>query len=110
MNKQERTQAAIYVINLLFAAVGRHILCGSQFFIVNVLLLYLPWSADMEGFVYSQNGLALYAATAVVMIPLFLTTVIRPLGEYIQKIEPENMRRESIRRKRDHERQRPVSM
>ena len=66
----------------------------AQFFMVNILLLYLPWSADMEGFVYSQNGLALYAATTVVMMPLMIMTVIRPLGEYIQEIEPENMRRE----------------
>lgn len=68
----------------------------AQFFMVNILLLYLPWSADTEGFVYSQNGLALYAATAVVMMPLFLITVIRPLGEYIREFEPENMRREFV--------------
>ena len=68
----------------------------AQFFIVNILLLYLPWSSDMEGFVYSQNGLALYAATMVVMMPLFLISVIRPLGEYLREIEPENMRREFI--------------
>ena len=68
----------------------------AQFFFVNILLLYLPWSADMEGLVYSENGLALYAATAVAMMPLFLAMVIRPLGEYIREIEPENMRREFV--------------
>ena len=68
----------------------------AQFFMVNILLLFLPWSTDMEGFVYSQNGLALYAATTVVMMPLFLIAVIRPLGEYIREIEPENMRREFV--------------
>lgn len=66
----------------------------SQFFLVNVLLPYLPWSTDLEGFTYSQNGLVLYAATTVLFLPLMLGMVIRPLGEYIQKIEPQNMRRE----------------
>ena len=66
----------------------------SQFFLVNTLLPYLPWSTDPEGFVYSQNGLVLYAATAVLLLPLMLAAVIRPLGEYIREIEPRNMRRE----------------
>ena len=66
----------------------------AQFFLVNILLPFFPWSTDLEGFAYSQNGLILYAATTVVLIPLMLITVIRPLGEYVQEIEPENMRRE----------------
>ena len=66
----------------------------SQFFTVNTFLPFLPWSSDLDGLVYSQNGLVLYAVTAVVMLPLMLVTVIRPLGEYIQEIEPQNMRRE----------------
>ena len=66
----------------------------TQFFLVNTLLPYLPWSTDLEGFVYSQNGLALYAATTVLLLPLTLATMIRPLGEYIQEIEPKNVRRE----------------
>ena len=65
-----------------------------QFFLVNTLLPYLPWSTDPEGFVYSQNGLALYAATTVVLLPLTLVTMIRPLSEYIREIEPRNVRRE----------------
>ena len=65
-----------------------------QFVLVNILLPYLPWSTDMEGFVYSQNGLALYTATTAALMPLMLGVVIRPLGEYIQEIKPENMRRE----------------
>lgn len=68
----------------------------SQFVLVNILLPYLPWSTDLEGFVYSQNGLVLYAGTAVVMMPPMLATVIRPLGEYIREIESENMRREFV--------------
>ena len=66
----------------------------TQFFLVNTLLPYLPWSTDTEGFVYSQGGLALYAATTVVLLPLTLATTIRPMGEYIQEIEPKNVRRE----------------
>ena len=66
----------------------------SQFFLVNTLLPHLPWSTDQEGFVYSQGGLVLYAATTVLLLPLTLATVIRPMGEYIQEIEPQNMRRE----------------
>ena len=65
----------------------------SQFFLVNTLLPHFPWSSDPEGFVYSQNGLALYATTTV-LLPLMLVMMIRPLGEYIREIEPQNMRRE----------------
>ena len=68
----------------------------TQFFLVNTLLPHLPWSSDTGGFVYSQNGLALYAATTVVLLPLMLVSMIRPLGEYIEEIEPQNMRRESF--------------
>ena len=67
-----------------------------QFVLVNILLPYLPWSTELAGLTYSQNGLVLYAATTVVMMPLMLITVIRPLGEYIQEIELENMRRELV--------------
>ena len=66
----------------------------TQFFLVNALLPYLPLSTDPEGFVYSQGGLALYAATTVLLLPLMLVTMIRPLGEYIREIEPRNMQRE----------------
>ena len=65
-----------------------------QFFLVNTLLPYLPWSMDTERFVYSQSGLVLYAATTVLLLPLTLATMIRPLREYIQEIEPQNVRRE----------------
>ena len=66
----------------------------TQFFLVNTLLPYLPWSTDTGGFVYSQGGLVLYALTAVPLLPLTLVTMIRPLSEYIQEIEPQNVRRE----------------
>ena len=66
----------------------------TQFFLVNALLPYLPLSTDPEGFVYSPGGLALYAATTVVLLPLTLKAIIRPLSEYIREIEPQNMRRE----------------
>ena len=65
-----------------------------QFFLVNIFLPYLPWSTDMEGFVYSHNGLALYAVTTVLLSPLFWMAVMRPLGEYVREIETEGMRRE----------------
>ena len=68
----------------------------SQFFLVNTLLPYLPWSTDPEGYVYSQGGLVLYAATTVLLLPLMLVTMIRPLGEYIQQIDLQNMQRESF--------------
>ena len=77
---------------LVFSVVLFHAVL--QFFLVNTLLPYLPWSSDPEGLVYSQNGLALYAATAVVLVPLVLITMIRPLKEYIREIEPQHMRRE----------------
>ena len=67
---------------------------AAQFFLVNMLLPFLPWSTDLEGFAYSENGLVLFAATTVLLIPLMLAAVIRPLGEYIQEIEPLNMKRE----------------
>ena len=66
----------------------------TQFFLVNTFLPYLPLSMDPEGFVYSQGGLVLYAATTVLLLPLTLVAMIRPLGEYIREIEPRNMRRE----------------
>ena len=68
----------------------------SQFFLVNMLLPYLPLSTDPRGFVYSQGGLLLYAATTVLLLPLMLVAVLRPLGEYIREIEPQNMRREFL--------------
>ena len=66
----------------------------TQFFLVNTLLPHFPLSTDPEGFVYSQSGLVLYAATAVLLLPLTLVTMIRPLGEFIREVEPQNMRRE----------------
>ena len=76
----------VFSIVLFYAA--------AQFSLVNLLLPFLPWSTDLEGFAYSQNGLVLFAATAALLMPLMLAAVIRPLGEYIQEIEPMNMRRE----------------
>ena len=66
----------------------------AQYYLVNALLPFLPWSTDLEGLVYSQNGLVLYAATTVLLLPLMLVTVIRPLKDFIREIEPQNMRRE----------------
>ena len=66
----------------------------AQFSLVNMFLPLLPWSTDLGGFAYSQNGLALFAATTVLLMPLMLAVVIRPLGEYFQEIKPQNMRRE----------------
>ena len=68
----------------------------SQFFLVNILLPYLPLSADPERLVYSQGGVVLYAATTALLLPLTLVTMIRPLGEYIREIEPQSMRREFV--------------
>ena len=66
----------------------------AQFFLVNMLLPFLPWSTDLEGCAYSQNGLVLFAVTTALLMPLMLIAVIRPLREYIQEIEPQNMRGE----------------
>ena len=68
----------------------------TQFFLVNALLPFLPFSMDSEGFVYSQGGLVLYTATTALLLPLTLIMIIRPLAEYIREIELQNMRREFI--------------
>ena len=87
MVRETPTKKILVFSTALFYAV-------TQFFLVNTLLPYSPWSTDTKGLVYSQGGVALYAATTVLLLPLTLITMIRPLSEYIKEIEPQNMRRE----------------
>lgn len=48
------------------------------------------------GWSYSLLDTLLFAATAAVMLPVTLLRVIRPLRDFIDEIEPRNMRREFV--------------
>ena len=68
---------------------------GVQYWLVNMLapfFRYLPlYRFDS---VYGEIELLLHLAITAVQLPLALTAVIRPLGEFIREIEPRKMRRE----------------
>ena len=68
---------------------------GVQYWLVNMLaplFRFLPlYRFDS---VYGEIELLLHLAITAVQLPLALTAVIRPLGEFIRDIEPRKMRRE----------------
>ena len=71
----------------------------TQYWVVNMLLgavaKVIPLSQELENWsVYSLRGLAVYAVTTVILLPLMLLLVIRPLSEYLQEIETKKMRQE----------------
>lgn len=71
----------------------------TQYWLVNMLLGavtgVIPLSQELENWsVYSLRGLAVYAVTTVILLPLMLLLVIRPLSEYLQEIETKEMRQE----------------
>lgn len=71
----------------------------TQYWVVNMLAgvaaEVLPLSMELENWsVYSPCGLAMYAVTTVILLPLMLLLVIRPLSEYLQEIETQKMRQE----------------
>ena len=71
----------------------------TQYWLVNMLLGaasgVTPLSRELERWsVYSLRGLAVYAVTTVILLPLMLFLVIRPLSEYLQEIETKRMRQE----------------
>ncbi len=71
----------------------------TQYWVVNVLIGaasgLVPLSQELENWaVYSPCGLAMYAVTTVILLPLMLLLVIRPLSEYLQEIETKKMRQE----------------
>ena len=89
-------EALIKKTMVVFAAVFYGV---TQYWLVNVLTGVaaglLPLSRELEDWsVYSPCGLAMYAVTTVILLPLMLLLVIRPLSEYLQEIETQKMRQE----------------
>ena len=71
----------------------------TQYWLVNMLIGavsgLVPLSQELENWsVYSPCGLAMYAVTTVILLPLMLLLVIQPLSEYLQEIETKKMRQE----------------
>ncbi len=71
----------------------------TQYWVVNMLLGsvtgVIPLSQELENWsVYSYCGLAVYSVTTVILLPLMLFLVIRPLSEYLQEIETKKMHQE----------------
>ena len=64
------------------------------FILVNTLRLCVPGGGDVVSYAYNPEILSLYAGITVVLLPVMLIFVIRPLGMYIWEIEPKNMKRE----------------
>ncbi len=67
----------------------------TEFVLVNMLYQILfPRQADTTFYPYTTRFLLLYGVSTAVLLPVMVLCVIRPLKEYIQEIEPRNMRRE----------------
>lgn len=68
----------------------------TNFVLVNVSysVIFTYNEPDTTYYPYTERFLLLYAAAALLLLPLMLTVVMRPLKEYIRIIEPENMKRE----------------
>ncbi len=67
----------------------------TEFVLVNAIYaVWNPGVPDTTAYPYTGDFLLLYAGTTALLMPLVLAAVIRPLKEYIQKIEPRNMQRE----------------
>ncbi len=64
----------------------------SQFWLTNLFLPFIPFG--QEGETYSYRSLLLYAVTTAVLFPLVITTVTRPVGEFIRETVPNDMLRE----------------
>ena len=64
------------------------------FILVNTLRLCIPGGGDVVSYAYNPEILSLYAGITVVLLPVMLIFVLRPLGVYIREIDPENMKRE----------------
>ena len=69
-----------------------------QFWLVNAAWVFLPerYFITPESGVYSPAATLLYAVSAAVTFPVMLVCVLRPLGEFIQEMEPEEMLREFV--------------
>ncbi len=69
----------------------------TEFVTVNILHAFLfPNIPDTTLYPYNFRFLVLYAATTALLLPLTLAIVIRPLKEYIQMIDPRNMKHEFV--------------
>ncbi len=68
----------------------------TEFVMVNTIHSFLYPLTDTTVYTYTESFLLLYAVTTALMMPLMFFVVIRPLKEYIQNIEPKNMRREFL--------------
>ena len=89
-------EAAIKKVLVLFAV---FFYGASQYWLVNILIGVLAeplgLSTQLEsGAVYSPCGVVMYALTAVLLFPIMDRFVLRPLREYLQEIEMEQMRQE----------------
>lgn len=72
---------------------------ASQYWLVNILIGVLGeplgLSTALEsGAIYSPCGVVMYAITAVLLLPMMDRFVLRPLREYLQEIEAQQMRQE----------------
>ncbi len=66
------------------------------FILVNTFHLYIPSQGDTISYAYSAEILSLYAGVTVVLLPVTLLFVLRPLRIYIREIDPKNMKREFL--------------
>ncbi len=63
-----------------------------EYIIVNEIHALIYPGPDTTMYPYTRRFLMLYALTTALSMPLMLMFVVRPLREYIQKIEPQSMR------------------
>ncbi len=68
----------------------------TQYWLVNSTRVFLPelFSSGSMSSSYSPASMLLYAGMAAVSLPPMLLCVIRPMGEFIREMEPEEIRRE----------------
>ncbi len=65
------------------------------YILVNVMYtIIFPNQIDTTIYPYTDRFIILYSAVTALLLPMLLLAVIRPLKEYIELIEPRNMKRE----------------
>ena len=66
----------------------------SQFWLVNAVWNFLPEEQYWGNGPYPVLTTVLYAIAAAVTLPVMLRCVLRPMGDFIREVEPEEMHRE----------------
>ncbi len=73
---------------VMFYGVTVYILVNSTY------ALIFPNQIDTTIYPYTDRFLIMFAAVTALLLPMIIAAVINPLKEYVQLIEPKNMRRE----------------